>query len=309
MQMFGPDSRSGLNRYVLCFPLCIVAILVLAAPLFFSPVNLFNLVSQAAPLFLAAMGQLFVALVAGIDLSVGSVISMTTAIVASQDGSPIGIVYAVLAGAAVGGANGFIVAVLRVHPIIATLSTMIFVQGVALLWLPAAGGTVPSVIASAVNGSLFGLPGTFYLIVAVFVLLTLLLQRSRFGLHLYAVGANPLNSRMNGLPDTRIIIAAYMISSLLAVMAGLVLAGRIGSGDPIIGEAFTLNSVTAVSLGGAQFSGGIGSPAGVLSGVLALVLMRNGMNLAGVDPFLQSALTGLLLLIAISFQRRNTMGF
>jgi ribose transport system permease protein len=309
MRMFGQDTRSGLSVYVVGMPLIAIVGLSILLPLFPTEANFSNVSSQIATLSIVSIGQLIVALVAGIDLSVGSVISLTTCIIANSGGSWWGVAAALAAGAAVGAANGLSVTVVGLHPIIATLAMMMFVQGVALYLLPAPGGSLPEMLGPLINGATWRMPNTLILVIAGVLLMSWLLQHTRFGLRLYAVGANPRSAYSNGIPDKGLTTAAYTISGVAAVVAGIVIGGRIGSGDPQIGVPFALNSVTAVALGGAQFAGGVGSVFGVFCGVLTLGLMRNGMNLGDVDAFLQSSATGMLLLIAISFQKRSVVGF
>jgi ribose transport system permease protein len=140
------------------------------------------------------------------------------------------------------------------------------------------------------------------------VVFSILLNYSRFGLHLYAVGGNTVSARLNGVAVNRVTVSAYVLCSLLAVIAGLYLTARIASGDPKIGASFGLDSITAIALGGTQLSGGIGGVVSAIIGALSLGLISNGMNLLGVSPFLQSSAKGLLLIVAICAQRRKTVG-
>jgi ribose transport system permease protein len=136
----------------------------------------------------------------------------------------------------------------------------------------------------------------------------LLLHRTRLGLHIFAVGANARSAHLNGVRAVAVVVSAYVVCSLLAVVAGIYLAARVSSGDPAMGAAFGLESVTAVALGGIQLTGGIGSILGVVTGALSLGLITNGINLLGISPFLRGTLTGLLLLAAVCAQRRKVVG-
>jgi ribose transport system permease protein len=139
-------------------------------------------------------------------------------------------------------------------------------------------------------------------------LVGLMLYRSRLGLHIFAVGANSRSAYLNGVRSASVVVVAYVICSLLAVVAGVYLAARVASGDPSMGAAFGLESVTAVALGGVQLTGGVGSILGVVTGALSLGLITNGINLFGISPFLRGAITGLLLLAAVCSQRRRVVG-
>jgi ribose transport system permease protein len=136
----------------------------------------------------------------------------------------------------------------------------------------------------------------------------LLLHRSRFGLHLFATGGNIENSRLNGVKTQRVIVLAYVLCSLFACFTGLFLAGRLSSGDPKVGAVFSLDSVTAVALGGISLAGGIGSAAGAIIGSLLVGMISNTMNLINVSAFVQSVIKGLLLLAVVTVQRRKQIG-
>jgi ribose transport system permease protein len=303
------ESRSGLSLSILAIPILLILILIPAAGGFASWENLSNLSSQIAALVIVSLGQMMVALVAGLDLSVGSVISLVTCVLATE-GWPLTLTLplAFALGASVGLINGWGVAVMGINPIVMTLSSMTFVQGATLAWQSIPGGHIPGQLASVAAGQTLGVPHSLLWLVLCVLVLTVVLCYSRFGLRLFAVGGNPVSSRLNGIPVRRITISAYVVCSLLAVAAGVYLAARIGSGDPKIGASFGLDSVTAIAMGGTQFSGGIGGVASATIGALSLGLISNGMNLLGVSTFLQSAVKGVLLVIAVCAQRRKSVG-
>lgn len=281
--------------------------LALAAPSFFTVQNLSNVSNQIAALLIVSLGQLIVAISGGIDLSVGSTISLTSAIIVTFDPAIV-IPLAIFAGCVVGVVNGIGVAVFGVHPLVMTLATATFVQGVTFLIKPIPGGEVPGAIGMLARSQIFGLPSSLFWCVGAVLICWVILSRSAYGLRLYAIGANPRNARLNGLNVTGTIIAAYVLCSMAAVAAGIFLTARVSTGDPNLGSPFALESITAIALGGVQLAGGIGSIPGVVFGVITLGLAANGMNLLGVSPFLRMAATGVLLLAAISFQRRKTIG-
>ena len=300
--------RSGISRYTLALPLLLFAVLALAAPNFLAPQNLVNVSAQIAALLIVSLGQLVVALIAGIDLSVGSVMSLASCLVATQADPLVGVLLALGLGLLVGSVNGLGVAVAGIHPLIMTLSTMTFLQGLAYLLLPIPGGQVAAGLGQAANGTLWGLPLPLLWCAVCAALVYLLLHRTRLGLHIFAVGANARSAHLNGVRAVAVVVSAYVVCSLLAVVAGIYLAARVASGDPAMGAAFGLESVTAVALGGVQLTGGVGSILGVLTGALSLGLITNGINLFGISPFLRGALTGALLLAAVCSQRRRVVG-
>ena len=300
--------RSGVTRYTIGLPLLLIAVLALGAPNFLAPQNLANITGQITALLIVTLGQLVVALIAGIDLSVGSVVSLAGCLVATQPDPLIGIALALLLGLVVGLVNGLGVALAGIHPLIMTLSSMTFLQGLAYLVLPIPGGQVAPALGQLANGSLAGLPQPLLWCVLLAGLVALLLHRSRLGLHIFAVGAQARSAHLNGVPAVMVVVAAYVICSLLAVVSGIYLAARVASGDPTMGASFGLESVTAVALGGVQLTGGVGSILGVLTGALSLGLITNGINLFGISPFLRGAITGGLLLAAVCAQRRSVVG-
>jgi ribose transport system permease protein len=303
------ESRSGLSYNTLAIPVVLTVVLVATAHGFATWGNLTNLSSQIAALVIVSLGQLMVALIGGLDLSVSSVISLVSCVIATP-GWPLSLTLPLSLGAGfmVGLINGWGVAVMGINPIVMTLSSMTFVQGATLVWQKIPGGVIPAQLRLAAAGNTLGIPHSLaWLVVCAFVM-AIILTYSRFGLRLFAVGGNPASARLNGIPVKRITISAYVVCSMLAVVAGVYLAARIGSGDPKIGASFGLDSVTAVALGGTLLSGGIGGVASAVIGALSLGLIGNGMNLLGVSPFLQSAAKGILLIIAICAQRRKSVG-
>ena len=300
--------RSGIRRTTLALPVVLFALLALAAPAFLAPQNLANIIGQITALLIVSLGQMLVALVAGIDLSVGSVMSLAGSLVATQSDPLLGIGLALLLGLLVGVVNGLGVAVAGIHPLIMTLATATFLQGLAYLVLPIPGGEVPASLRSLVNGTLWGVPQPLLWCALCAGAVALLLHHTRLGLHLFAVGAQARSAQLNGVPVVAVTVSAYVACSLLAVVAGIYLAARVASGDPTMGASFGLESVTAVALGGVQLTGGVGSVLGVVTGALSLGLMTNGINLFGISPFLRGALTGVLLLAAVCAQRRKVVG-
>ncbi|RVA51645.1 ABC transporter permease [Mesorhizobium sp. M7A.F.Ca.US.001.01.1.1] len=309
----GRITRQGLWGLPLLVALLISLWLTVETTQFATAENLFNLVAQAMPLIIAAIGQLVVVLIGGLDLSVGSVISFTTAVLA-LDQPAIVLIPAVFALAAVIGLiNGLAITRFNVHPIIATLSTQYIVLGITRILRPVSGGTVPEIVIDAVSGSFLGIPYPVFWGIVVILAAWKLLYGSRYGLHLFAIGGGIASgaesaARNFGVSDRRNIILAYVICSCFAAVAGVFLAGRIVSGDPNVGLLFELDTVTAVALGGTQLSGGIGSLHGTVIGALVMALLANGMNLANVSPFVQTAIKGGILLAVVGLQSRKKMG-
>jgi ribose transport system permease protein len=301
------SRRTGLSPIVLVLPVALFVLLYLSSGTFRSQENLANVNSQIAALMIASLGQGIVAISGGIDLSVGSVMSLTSAILVTADPAW-GVPIALAMGAGVGLINGFGVTLFKVHPLVMTLATMTFVQGVALLLHPVPGGAVPGYLRALAVSQVAGVPAAFFWCGTAILLAWYLLGRSRFGLRTYAVGANPISAGRNGIAVARLKVACFVLCSLSAVVAGIFLTARVGAGDATMGNPYSLDTVTAMALGGIQLAGGSGSVLGIVAGVLMLGLISNGMNLMGVSPFLRAAVTGALLLVAIGLQRREAIG-
>lgn len=309
----GRNSRQGMWTLALLMALGLAVWLSATTDQFLTAGNLQNLVAQAMPLIITAIGQMFVILLGGLDLSVGSVISFTTAILA-LDGPGYVLIPAVFVLAAlIGGINGIVITRLNVHPIIATLSMQYIVLGVTRTLRPVSGGTVPDVVISAVSGSVLGIPMPVLWGVVTILVAWKLLYGTRFGLHLFAIGGGIASGTDQaahnfGISDKRSIMLAYVICSCFAALAGVFLAGRIVSGDPNVGLLFELDAITAVAIGGTQLSGGVGSLHGTILGAVVMSLLANGMNLSNVSPFIQTAVKGSILLVVVGLQSRKKIG-
>lgn len=300
-------GRSGLGLVALGLPIVMFVFLSFASPSFLSVQNLSNINAQIAALLIVSLGQMIVAICGGIDLSVGSVLSLTSAIIVSVDPA-LAVPVALLAGLCVGLVNGVGITIFAVHPLIMTLASMTFLQGLALLILPVPGGDVPDYLEAMVDFSFLGLPAAFFWCLIFAVAASIVLRKTRFGLRIFAVGANDENAARNGVNVTLHRISCYVLCSFGGVMAGLFVSARVASADATMGAQYGLESVTAIALGGVLLAGGVGSVSGVIAGTVALGLMTNGMNLIGVSPFIRAAATGLLLLTAISLQPRKAIG-
>ena len=304
----GQNSRQGTWLLPLLMAGIAILCLSLRSGIFLSTQNLSNLFAQATPLIIASLGQLMVVLIGGLDLSLGAVISLTTSLLVID--APVYFVLPLvfLTAATIGFINGFTVARLKVHPIIATLSVMSVVQGITLLVRPVAGGTIPPAVAQLVNGDFFGIPMAFFWVMGATACGWKIVHGSRYGLHLFAVGGGSSIANSYGISAHRITISAYVLASTFAAMAGVFLAGRIASGDPKIGDLFAVESITAVALGGVQLAGGVGSVAGALTGSAVLSLLANGMNLENISAFVQTVVKGLILLAVVAMQPRKNIG-
>jgi ribose transport system permease protein len=259
------------------------------------------------PLLILAVGQTFVVIGGGIDLSVGAIVSMATAILVtnllpeSSFGSFLAVVgLAAAGGMAAGAFNGFCVAVLRLQPIVTTYATSFLFSGVALWLLPRPGGAMPQEIAQFYRREMpLGLPVGVYVIVALLIV-WLLLRATRYGRYLFAVGGQPDAAYASGVPVTAVRVSTYVLSGLFAALAAVALTLGTSSGDPRIGDAMTLDSIVAVVLGGTRLSGGQGGIAGTILGVIVLSLIRNIISFANVPNWWQTLVDALIIVLALA---------
>jgi ribose transport system permease protein len=309
----GKSSRQGLWVLPLVLALAVSLVLAVLTKDFAGVENLSNLVAQAMPLIITAIGQMFVIVIGGLDLSVGSVVSFTTAILALDAPAYFTVPAVFVLAAFIGLTNGIVITRFNVHPIIATLAMQYIVLGVTRILRPVSGGTVPDIVIQLVEGSILGISMPMIWGIVVVLIAWKFLHASRFGLHLFAIGGGIASgtedaARNFGVPVRRNIILAYVTCSCFAALAGVFLAGRIVSGDPNVGLLFELDAITAVAIGGTQLSGGIGSLHGTVIGALVLALLSNGMNLANISPFIQTAIKGTILMLVVAFQSRKKIG-
>ena len=302
---------------------------------FFSWQNLMNSVAQAIVIVgLLAIGETVVIIAGGLDISVGSVASIGSVVAASvlvgvgTFGStflPTGNVFVavfagIIAGMVAGAINGFIVTVLRVNPIIATLGTLAAFAGIAFLLAPdgkpigvvtqpdftwlARHRLFTGVGVPELNGSKWtGVPVLTVILIIVTVLVHILMAYTDFGRAIYAIGGNEVAARLAGISLTRVRITMYMISGGVAGLAGVLLAARTTSGNPINGVGLELQAITAVFLGGAATTGGKGTIIGTFLAVILVGVLNNGMNLLGFNTFVQRVALGLLLIGAVAISQ------
>jgi ribose transport system permease protein len=252
---------------------------------------------------LAAVGQTFVVLTGGIDLSVGGIVDVTNSVAAQMmrdnPGSMLAITLLVLAiGAGAGFINGLLVTYGRLQPIIVTIATLAIWQGVALLVLPQQGGAIPPGFTNLLAGNIGILPSSLIIFILL-ILLWQVLRRTHFLVTLYAIGNDERAARANGVPVRFAKIGAYTVGGLFSGAAGLYLAAVATSGDATSGTPLTLTSIAAVVLGGVSLFGGRGSAVGSLVGACILTLLLNVLFFAGINPQLQEFFQGLFLILAV----------
>jgi ribose transport system permease protein len=296
--------------------IAMVALLIagwLLSPQFLTADNLESITVAGAILTVLAVGQTFVVLTAGIDLSLGSVTMLTSVMiglaVTQRFGVGVGCLMAICTGFLVGIVNGLVVAKGKINDFIATLGMLSIAQGIGLFVSNAQPVIVNDGFMSqlATGGiDLFGyfkLRFLFIVAIAVAIVGHLVLFRTRFGTHLLAVGGNREASRDLGIPVDRIKISAFAISGTLAGLAGVMLTARIGSAAPAAGQDYLLNSVAAAVLGGVSLFGGRGNILGPVMGALVLTALLNVMNILGIGVFYQPIVIGSVVILSALLYR------
>lgn len=292
-----------------------VAVLLSAAliPAFRDPENLANIIRQSAVLGVLAIGQTFVIVAGLIDLSVGMaaglVVVFTCSLIDGNASMTLPIVLLMLCSSTLlGGVIGSLIDRLKVHPLIFTFAMLTILQGVIFTYTDRSVGSVSEPLRVLANGSTLGIPNSGLLLALVLVLAHVLLTRTQFGYRLMASGGNPESARRAGINVRRIRVWAFALSGASAGLAGLLLAGRLGTGYPLAGANLELDAIVAVVLGGTALTGGRGCVIRTVGGVLALTVLSNVLNLMEVSSFVQMFLKGTIVIVAIianQFSRKS----
>jgi ribose transport system permease protein len=269
--------------------------------------NLGNVLLQVATDGIIAVGMTFVIITGGIDLSVGSVLALACVIAIGLQPytGPVGAsLLALLTGLIIGGVNGLLVTRVGINPFISTLGMLTFVRGLALgvTHTRPISGTSPA-FAELATLPLLGIPLAVIVFLSLVLICYYLLSHTPLGRGFYAVGGNMEASWLSGIKVNAYLVAAYAFTSFTAALSGVLLASRINTGSPIIGEATPLVVIASVLLGGASMTGGSGTVLGTLQGILVLGVLNNGMNLLGIADFYQTIVTGVLLVVVMLFDR------
>ena len=294
----------------------VAAVLLLAGMTtesFYTSANLKLVLFQLGFIGVTAIGQTFVLLVGGIDLSIGSVIGLTTVIIAFRtDGSeaqlPSAILLALAAGVLIGFVNATLVLVRQVPPFVATFATFVLVQGSITAWTQGApAGQIPAALEPMGSGRFLGLPVPVWIFAVLAVTAGLVLSRTGLGRRIYASGANRRAAEMSGVRTAGVIAFAYVASAVLAVLAGLIAAGYVGQVDAQLSRSLNLDSVAAAVIGGIALSGGRGNIVQTISGVALLAVLLVWMIQLGAGAGGQLVVVGAAILLAAWLQNSNLL--
>lgn len=290
----------------------LIVIFGLLAPNFLKPGNIGNILAQVAVIAVVALGQHLVILTRGIDLSVGSNLALATVVgglvFRVTDNAFIVALAMLISGAAVGAVNGVVYVFGRLpHPFIVTLATLSICRGLALELAPnhTTMRGMPDLIQQVGGESYFTIPGlviipnSFFVVVAVSLLVLLMAKAMVWGRWIYAVGGKPEAAVQMGIPVRGVLVSTYIISGLCAGIGAVLTAGRTAAASPLNGNLLELDTIAAVIIGGASFLGGRGHIGHALVGAVMIGVIRNALNLLNVDVFFQMIAIGVIIVLAV----------
>jgi len=284
-------------------------------PVFLKSSNLIGVANQTAVYAVIAIGMTMVIITGGIDLSVGSLVALASVIAtiiirdhggvsASTTTVTIAFLIAILATATAGALNGMMITVFQLPPFIVTLAMMLVARGLAKRLSDFQSiNAVPSVFRWLGNGSVFSVPNAILLMIVLYIATHFVMSRSVFGRYLYAIGGNALASRLSGIPVRQTTLTVYVVCGALAGLGGIMVSSRLNAGDPKFGTMYELEVIAAVVVGGTSLMGGEGRMFGTLIGAFIIAVIRNGMNLMGVNTANQDIVLGAVLLLAVLLDR------
>nr|WP_262397603.1 ABC transporter permease [Zongyangia hominis] len=293
------------NLAILCAFVVMCVALAIMSPVFLSVDNILNVLRQVTVNCNLALGLTMCIIINGIDLSVGSVVAISGTLAAgfiSNNGMNVwlAILIAFLIGVVMGICNGLIIAYTGMPPFVVTLAMMNIGRGAAYVY---ANGQPIRCFVDEFNfwgvGYILGIPVPVIISAILFIIMTLVLTKSKFGRHLYAVGGNEEAAKFSGISIKKVKITVYTLSGIFASLSGIVLAARMYSGQPSAGNGFELDAIAASVLGGVSFLGGVGKLGGTIIGVLVIGILSNGLNLMNVNSFWQYIVKGLIILAAV----------
>jgi inositol transport system permease protein len=299
-------AKSLMGRYgMLLILIALIILMSILSPTFFTTGNILNIIRQMSVVGIVAIGVTMIIITTGIDLSSGSVIALTSVVVASMShpGSfPLAL--AILVGLAIGAGTGLIsgtiIAKGRIAPFIVTLGMMTAARGAALLFTGGKPvGNLSDPFKFIGQGSLFGLPMPILIFFVVALVSYIILNSTKFGKYIYAIGGNEQASLIAGVNVDKYKILIYAYAGLLSSIAGIILTSRIASGQPTAGTMYELDAIAAAVIGGTSLSGGIGTIGGAVIGALIIGVMNNGLDLMNVSSYWQQILKGAIITIAV----------
>lgn len=304
-------TRQVLNRYGLVIVIVLVAVAFsVINRLFLLPDNLINIARQMAVTAIVSVGMTFVMISGDIDVGVGGVACLTGMIVSLAMKSGVNmwlaLVFGLLVGAMLGAVNGLLVTSFSLPSMVVTLAMMNFANGVASILT---GGTavygLPDEFLFIGRGSLLFIPSQVIIMAVLAIAGVIVLRKTPFGRHVYAIGGNKEVAKLSGINVKRTRILLYIVSGICAAIGGIILTSRTASGQPNLATTMNMNVITAVAIGGTSLNGGSGTIGGSLLGALLLTMITNGLNVNGIDSFWQLVVSAIVLIITIIAYRND----
>lgn len=321
------NTKAFISKYAMYVILIVlIAIFGFAQPAFFTGKNFVNILTSESSRGLLALGVAFCIITRGIDLSLGSVMAVSSVFSASlvqkltystlilpglvnlpEIPAWVAFLFGILVGTSFGVINGLLVAYTKIHPFIATLGSMTIARGLALLYTNAY--PVPMLREDFTHigqGTMFGfLPNIVCVFLLMAVVANVLLNHTRFGKNMFAVGGNVDAARASGINVEKTLVFAYTWSAFCASLAGVMVTARSASGIASLGDGYELDGIAAATVGGVSQTGGVGSIVGCIGGILVLGVINNGLLITGVSPYLQKIIKGAIIVIAVVFDMRK----
>lgn len=292
----------------------LIAVVSVLNEYFFTVDNILNILRQTSVIAILAAGMTLVILTAGIDLSVGSILALCGAFAASMISLEISVLIAIpvalIGGAALGSITGLIISKGKVQAFIATLVMMTLLRGVTMVYTdgrPISTGftDIADNFAWFGTGYMFGIPVPVWLMIFVFSAIWYLLNHTRFGRYVYALGGNESATKLSGINVDRIKIGVYSICGLLSALAGIIITSRLSSAQPTAGMGYELDAIAAVVVGGTSLAGGRGYIMGTLIGALIIGVLNNALNLLDVSSYFQMIVKAVVILLAVLVDNKN----
>lgn len=290
----------------------LVVVISVISPDFRTVNNFLSLLRQSAINGLIAFGMTCIILTGGIDLSVGSVLALTSIICAHTIKiglpAPLSMLIALIFGIILGTISGLMVTKSRLQPFIATLITMTGYRGLTMIL---SGGRPISRLGDNLllnqigKGSLLGIPIPVWILIIFFAIFLFVLKKTVLGRQIYATGSNSKAAELAGINTNNIKLIVYAVSGFMASLSGLILVSRLGSAQPTLGSGYELDAIAAVALGGTSMTGGRGKITGTLIGILIIAVLNNGLNIIGVSSYYQDVVKALVIFLAVISDRNR----
>ena len=306
-----------LQSFIALFLLC--TLLTILSDKFFTPENGLNVLRQVAVNICISVGMTLIVLTAGIDLSVGSVLALCSAVAVGlfKEGVQIpslnlfigftvfgALVAAVVIGLLLGYFNGWVITRFHIPPFVATLAMLTIARGLTMLYTQGHPiSNLGSSFAFLGTGWILGIPVPVYIATAVVVAATFITKKTKLGRYIYAIGGNEQAAKLSGIPINQVKIKVYAIAGALAALGGIIVASRLDSAQPNAGLSYELDAIAAVVIGGTSLSGGKGTIWGTVMGAIIIGVLNNGLVLLNVSPFWQQVVKGSVILIAVAIDK------